>query len=380
VTTILAAALGALAVALVVLVALLASRRAGKRQDVRVAGAVEEMQLRMEAMLGELSGALARAEEESQRNRTLGDLAGSIDLDEVLERALQAAGALQGADAALISLTTAEGTPFVATLGLSQEEAQAQAIAGPPDGRPARSIAIRYRYAGEELLGGAGAVHAGLAVPLHGELEQLGWLTVFTRAESRDFSDGDLVELETLAERAGPAIENARRFREARKLADLDSLTGLHNRRYFHEVLARECARAHRYGRRLSLVVLDLDDFKAINDRIGHLAGDAALAEAAARIRGVVRTADIPCRVGGDEFGVVLPESGLADAEQLFKRVLESVSTRPVGEAGRLMISAGAAELKGGDNATSLFERADEALYRAKETGKGSVVATLNAG
>ena len=77
----------------------------------------------------------------------------------------------------------------------------------------------------------------------------------------------------TLALRAGPAIDNARRFREARQLADLDALTGLHNRRYFHETLQREVARAHRYSRNLALVVFDLDDFKAINDRIGHLAG-----------------------------------------------------------------------------------------------------------
>src|SRR2546430_14160023 len=93
---------------------------------------------------------------------------------------------------------------------------------------------------------------------------------VFPGPGARVSADGDVRERESVGVRAALAIENARRFREARQLADLDSLTGLHNRRYFHEVLARECARAHRYGRRLALVVLDLDDFKAINDRIGH--------------------------------------------------------------------------------------------------------------
>ena len=156
-------------------------------------------------------------------------------------------------------------------------------------------------------------------------------------------------------------------------MADLDALTGLHNRRYFHETLAREVARAHRYGRRLALVVFDLDDFKAINDRIGHLAGDHALAEAAERLRTVVRSADIPCRVGGDEFAVVLPESSLEDAEQLFRRILDSVSGRPVAEAGTMLLSAGIAELRGGDDAPSFFQRADEALYRAKRAGKNQV-------
>src|SRR5205085_514059 len=96
-----------------------------------------------------------------------------------------------------------------------------------------------------------------------------------------------------------PALDNAKRFREARQLADLDDLTGLHNRRYFHETLAREVARAQRYDRELALIVFDLDDFKAVNDRIGHLAGDSVLADAAARVRDVVRSADIACRVAG---------------------------------------------------------------------------------
>ena len=374
-TAVVIAALGAALVVLLVLLVLLVSRRSNRQQDDRIASVVADMNTRMEAMLQELSSALERAEDESRRNRTFGELTGSIDLDEVLARTLEAAGAIQGADAALVSLTTPEGKPFVATLGLSQDEAQAQAVAGPPDGRPARSIAIRYRYAGEDVLGDAAAIHAGLAVPLHGDDDRLGWMTIFTRSAGRDFGEDELLELETLAMRAGPAIENARRFREARQLADLDSLTGLHNRRYFHEVLARECNRAHRYGRRLALIVLDLDDFKAVNDRIGHLAGDAALAEAAGRLRQVVRSADIACRVGGDEFAIVLPESGLSDAEQLFRRILEGVSTRPIADAGRLELSAGIAELRGGDDGATIFQRADEALYRAKEAGKGTVVA-----
>ena len=133
-------------------------------------------------------------------------------------------------------------------------------------------------------------------------------------------------------------------------------------------------ARAHRYGRQLALIVFDLDDFKAINDRIGHLSGGAVLAETAERVREAVRTADIPCRVGGDEFAVVLPESSTHDADQLYHRLRGAVSSRPVGQAGRLLVSAGIAELQPDDDPTSFFERADEALYRAKELGKGQVV------
>src|SRR5207245_799667 len=175
--------------------------------------------------------------------------------------------------------------------------------------------------------------------PGHAELVPVGRLGVFSRGEEGIFSEDQLRRLEDLAGRAGPAIENARRFREARQLADLDALTNLHNRRYFHETLAREVARAQRYNRHLALIVFDLDDFKEVNDRIGHLAGDSVLADAAERVRDVVRSADIACRVGGDEFAVILPESSLSDADQLYRRIQAAVSARPIAQVGKLHLS-----------------------------------------
>jgi len=179
-----------------------------------------------------------------------------------------------------------------------------------------------------------------------------------------------VTSLEALAVRAGAALVNAQRFAEATKLAELDSLTGLHNRRLFHELLAREVARSRRYGRRLSLIVLDLDDFKRINDRIGHLAGDAVLAEVAARLRSVVRATDIACRVGGDEFAVILPESTRGDADHLAARIERAVAAEPIAKSGTLRISSGVTELSSDDTANDLFERADEDLYRAKAAAK----------
>jgi diguanylate cyclase (GGDEF)-like protein len=371
-----ASALGTLL--LVLLVQWAFGRRRRRRRttgDEHFAQAVERLETRMDRLAKDVIGAVEQAQVEGRRNRQLGELAGTIDLDEVLTRVLQAAGAIPGADAALVSLTPAPGgQPIVATLGLSTEEAERQTVAGPPDGREARAISVSYEYAPGE--GSADdAIRAGVAVPLPGESGPLGLLTIFTRSAAQRFGDEEVRELEELALRAGPAVDNARRFREARQLADLDALTGLHNRRYFHETLVREVARAHRYQRQLGLIIFDLDDFKAINDRIGHLAGDAVLAEAAERVREVVRSADIACRVGGDEFAVILPESRLADADQLYARLQNAVSARPVGEAGPLKISAGVAELRTDDDAVSFFERADDALYGAKEKGKGQVVA-----
>jgi diguanylate cyclase (GGDEF)-like protein len=98
------------------------------------------------------------------------------------------------------------------------------------------------------------------------------------------------------------------------------------------------------------------------------------LAEAAERLLTVVRTADVPCRVGGDEFGIVLPESTGHDAELLADRIAQAIGERPIAGAGTLCLSAGVAELRAGDRPTNLFERADDALYRAKELGKARTV------
>jgi diguanylate cyclase (GGDEF)-like protein len=380
VTTALVAVGAAAAVLLVLglLGLLVRSRRQGRGDQQQLLTLASEMNARMEGMVRELSEALERAHEEGRRNRFLGELGASIDLDEVLARTLEAGGAIPGVDAALVSIRDGAGKPIVATMGLSTEEAQRQVISGPPNGHEARAISIAYQY--PPGLEGPDVIHSGLAVPVRGEAHAIGFVAVYSRSSSHRFEEETIRELEELGKRAGPAIENARRFREARQLADLDALTGLHNRRYFHETLAREVARAHRYGRQLALIVFDLDGFKAINDRIGHLGGDAVLAEIADRVRDVVRSADIPCRVGGDEFAVILPESTADDADLLYRRLQGTVSSRPVGQAGRLFLSAGVAGLQADDDPTAFFERTDEALYRAKELGKGQVFEAVKPG
>src|SRR5436190_8381446 len=363
---IIAAALGAGVVALATLLVIV-SRRADRRADERVDEVVQTLEKRMDELAGELAAAVDRAGEERGRSGFLAEIAGSIDMDEVLARTLEAAGRLHGIDAALVRLE-GEGPSTVAARGLAADGAES--ISGPPDGTRARAIEVSYRYdAGRETE--QALIHGGLAVPLESDAGRIGYLAVYSRDAGRRFGDEDVRALERLTEHASPAIENARRFREARLLADLDALTGLHNRRYFHETLARECARAHRYGRKLALIVFDVDNFKTVNEQVGHLGGDAVLAEAAERVRDVIRTADIPCRVGGDEFVVIMPESGIEQAEQLFERLQGGIDVRPIGQVGRLRISAGVAALRADDDSITFFERADQALYRAKDAGKG---------
>ncbi len=239
-----------------------------------------------------------------------------------------------------------------------------------------RALEIIYRYRLDDVGASAKLPRTALTVALRAEGERIGSVAAISRSVATGFSDATTDALENLARRAGPAVWNAMRFVEAREQAELDSLTGLHNRRLFYEFLGREIARAHRYERYVSVIVFDLDDFKRINDRIGHLEGDAVLVEVADRVRTVVRATDIPCRVGGDEFAVILPESSRDDAELLADRIAIKIRSQSIEKIGALKISAGVAELRPEDTPADLFKRADHALYRAKDAGKARVVAS----
>jgi diguanylate cyclase (GGDEF)-like protein len=347
--------------------------------DQRVADAVQKLAAGMQETMRDLAQAVDTAQT-SRADLFVGELAASLDLDEVTERTLEAVSAIRGVEAALLDAEAADGARLNATVGMPVEEA-AKAAVQLPENDNLRAVEITYRYRIDDVENSSAShVRSGVVLPMRSDGTTVGSLSAFSRSAGQSLGDAQIDELERVAFRAGPALENARKYAEARALADLDALTSLHNRRYFHETLAREVARAQRYGRRLSLIVFDLDDFKAINDRVGHLAGDAVLAEAAERLLSVVRSADIACRVGGDEFAVVLPESNVEEAELLAGRIARAINARPITAAGTVELSAGVAELRSADRPTDLFERADEALYRAKELGKAQTHVAANGG
>jgi len=363
-------ALVAVAVLLVVVVARRPAPSSSEPNE-NLVRAVDEMRHKMDELSTDLSEALDRAERESRRNRLFGELGGSIDVEELMDRVLDAAMEIPGFDAAMIVIEGHGGAPTVATRAMTAQEAARPPTSGVSGALPG-TITVTYRYGRDRDVSDSELIYGGLFIPLIGrELSPVGTLSLFWRSSEHEPTSEQIERAESLVESSIPAIENARRYGEARKLAETDALTGLYNQRYFHETLRREVLRAQRYERHLALIVFDVDDFKSINDSIGHLAGDRVLAQAADRLREAVRSVDVPCRIGGDEFAVLLPESSAEDADQLYRRVQSSMRGTALGpDEERLRISAGIAELQHGDTAAGLFERADGALYRAKDLGK----------
>jgi len=176
----------------------------------------------------------------------------------------------------------------------------------------------------------------------------------------------------------------AEKNRQLERLATRDPLTGLYNRRYVEEKLEEETARARRYGPPLSVVVLDLDNFKEINDTLGHQAGDEVLIAVASSLRKDVRQVDVVGRIGGEEFIVILPNTPAASAITMGERIrgrIERLDTvlRPDGTPIRLTISGGIAQFRPDDpSPKEMVERADRTLYQAKREGRNRVLVDLD--
>jgi diguanylate cyclase (GGDEF)-like protein len=194
-----------------------------------------------------------------------------------------------------------------------------------------------------------------------------------------DFDDEERMTAESLAGQAVVALENARLHRMVERQALVDGLTGLANRRQADEALASELARTERLGGPVGLILADVDDFKAVNDRFGHPTGDVVLRDLAETLRENVREIDTAARWGGEEFALILPGTDLEGAAQVAERIRVALAEREIlsvdGAPLHVTASFGVATSGATTTVQQLVEAADESLYRAKRAGKDRVYA-----
>ncbi len=213
-----------------------------------------------------------------------------------------------------------------------------------------------------------------ICVPLIAKGECIGIINITNKKNGKLFNKKDLEFVEALANQASIAVDNAQLY----ELATKDGLTKLYIHRHFYNLLDSEIKRVQRYHHVLSLVMMDIDNFKHVNDTYGHLVGDMVLKEIAATIQKTVRHVDIPARYGGEEFTIILPETpainGVTIAERLRKRISEIEVRVDENTVVRPTVSIGLAEYpNAADDINDLIDWADKALYVSKENGKNCI-------
>lgn len=217
-----------------------------------------------------------------------------------------------------------------------------------------------------------------LIAPLFTRERLVGALVLGEAGSSSGSSSEVLTLVETIGYSLAVSIENARLYARSERMALTDSLTGLYNRRGIYQIGQRELERCQRYNRPLSILMIDLDHFKQLNDQYGHIVGDEVLTVASARLQEAVRRIDVVGRYGGEEFLVLLPECGLEFARGVAERIRQAVAGQPLAStAGPLNVTVSigvSSGVKTPLELESLIQRADQALYRAKQAGRDQVV------
>lgn len=323
----------------------------------------------------------------AERLRDLtGALTATLDLAQVLDRLLTSLAAVVPYDGAAVVLRH-HGWLELATVrgGSRPDEAPGLAIPLAGDELLAEVVATAQPLAIADTRddprgarrGGAGDLRAWLGVPLISESRVAG-VVVLTSRTPGAFGEREAGIAFTFAGQAGVAIEHARLFAEVQRLAVTDELTGVRNRRDVVATAERELRRAQRFGRPLAAIMLDIDEFKQVNDTHGHAVGDEVLRDVADRLRQALREVDVLGRYGGEEFIILLPETDLRGADDMAERLRRAVAAAPiVTSAGPISVTISlgvtAVSPEVADFA-ALLQRIDTFLYAAKQRGRNRVV------
>ena len=315
---------------------------------------------------------------------------GQGDLDETLQAILQVAEELMPEDHVAILLIGETGKSLVvrAARGYPRDVDLLRIPIG-------KGITGRCAATGKVVLAhdldleadyipGVEGARSEIALPLKVEGRVIGVLNAET-STSKAYSEDHVGPLRVIAQQAAVVIRSAQLNDEARRLAITDPLTGLYNRRYFVDKLEEQLRRARRYGDRLSLVLVDADHFKSINDEHGHLSGDRALKAVADVMVSTLRDTDELARIGGDEFAALLLDAGeertTAVTERLRQHVQRLALMSDDGKRIPLTVSAGIAFYpQHGIDGKALLRQADQALYRAKSEGRNQLTVAPNPG
>jgi len=213
-------------------------------------------------------------------------------------------------------------------------------------------------------------------VPLICQDKVVGVLNLADKTNGKGFSCEDIALIELFGQLVGASIGNIKFFEKIQRQAVTDGLTNLANHRTFYEVLEKELWRSKRYGGQISLIMVDIDNLKKINDAHGHRAGDKVIKEVSRRIKECIRQIDTAARYGGDEFAVILPNTALADALIVAERMVNAVANTQISwkkKTIELSISVGLGQYDSDISPEDITSRSDQALYMAKQAGKNTV-------
>ncbi len=338
----------------------------------------------IKAVAAEISHNLTNTEIDQAKNQrlsvatALNDLAtvfaSSLRLSDGLELILQGVQKYFRFDRVRLYQTNYDGTKIKTILGVD--------ISGEVTRQTGEDLPEDERTLLGEIFNSGAAyrtIHNVVYIPLKVQRNKVGFLTFDNLLSRRRIDYLDFVSLKQFSSQIALAIDNAALFERVQELSNYDELTKLPVRRFFNEKFAEEIYRSKRFDLIMSVIVLDIDLFKQINDTYGHQIGDWALKEVSRVIRTSLRQTDFPCRYGGDEMVIMLPRTNDEEAKIIAKRLKDRINAITIpdrytdGKKVPLSISQGISSFpQDGQNATELFEKADRALYWVKDGRRGT--------